>query len=204
MDHRSFYQILESDVQFRALRSDLGWSYFFKQQYHDALYHFKAILEQEPDQTDAILGKGTVLYVRGDYQGAIEHYEKLMQEVPAHSDSWDRWSHMLNNFGWCYYFLKDYKKAATLFQRLRGYHKGLNYIAPLNGLGWCYLKMGEQEKARKTFLHSLWILPGNYLAQLGMNLLYADQDTAGDAGPGLGLLKPERMKSFAHRNAGTG
>jgi tetratricopeptide (TPR) repeat protein len=161
----------------------MGWSYFRKQQYSDALLHFERMLELDPDHAGAVLGKGTVLYTRGDYQGAIDHYARLMDRVPARSDSWDQWSYMLNNYGWCHYFLGSYTEAAALFQRLGDYHRDLNVIAPLNGLGWCYLKTGDHDKAREAFLRSLWLLPGNYLAQLGMNLLKPEQEAGTGGSP---------------------
>jgi tetratricopeptide (TPR) repeat protein len=75
---------------------------------------------------------------------------------------------MLDNLGWCYYYLKNYEKAYEAFKRLEDYHPEIGYIAAINGQGWCELMKGDKADAEKLFLKSLKLVPYNYSAELGI------------------------------------
>ena len=168
MDSQDFYDILDSNPDLVTLTNDMGWSYFYMQYYQAALFHFDRMLKKQSEFIDAILGKGATLYVLGDWDGAIESYSQLSGKVPASGKFWDKWSNMINNLGWCYYYKGNYQKALSAFKDLDQYHRNLNFIAPLNGVGWCYLKLNDKAKAKEAFTRSLEILPGNYLAESGL------------------------------------
>jgi len=168
MDGQDLYAVFDSNPKLKDLYSALGWGYYYQYYYDKAKFHFNKALKADAGNSDALLGVGTVAFILGDFNGAIEAYKKLLPNVPAKASFWDKYSYMLDNLGWSYYYQKQYDSALETFKRLEAYHPGISYIAPINGKGWCELKKGNKDEAQKLFQQSLKIVPYNYTAEAGM------------------------------------
>jgi tetratricopeptide (TPR) repeat protein len=168
MDGKDLYDILDKNPKLKDLYNALGWSYYYQYSYDAAKSHFNKILKAEPDNKNALLGMGTIAYVLGDFKGALDYYNKVLPGISKTSPAWDKYSYMLDNLGWCYYYLKNYEKAYEAFKRLEDYHPEISYIAAINGQGWCELMKGDKADAEKLFLKSLKLVPYNYSAELGI------------------------------------
>lgn len=168
MDGQELYNILDSNPKLKELYNALGWSYYYQYYYDAAKNHFNKVLKADANNQDALLGMGTIAYVLGDWNGAIDAYGKILPNVSATAPVWDKYSYMLDNLGWSYYYQKKYEKALETFKRLAAYHPNISYIAPMNGEGWCELMKGNKAEAQKIFQKSLKIVPYNYGAEAGM------------------------------------
>lgn len=168
MDGQELYALLDGNVKLRELYNSLGWGYYYKYQYDAAKLQFNKLLKTDAANRDALLGIGTVAYVLGNFQDAIDTYQKLLPGLAATSTAWDKYSYMLDNLGWSYYYQKKYDNALEAFQKLENYHPTTHYIASINGKGWCELMKGNKEKAQKLFQKSLETVPYNYSAEQGM------------------------------------
>ncbi len=168
MDNQELYAILDGNPGFKELYNSLGWSYYYQYYYDAAKFHFNKILKADADNRDALLGVGTIAYVLGDLNSAIDSFKKLLPVLTPTAASWDKYSYMLDNLGWSYYYQKNYDKALETFRRLEAYHPNASYIAPINGKGWCELMKGNKTEAQKLFQKSLKIVPYNYSAEMGM------------------------------------
>ncbi|MGV8057812.1 MAG: tetratricopeptide repeat protein [Smithellaceae bacterium] len=168
MDGQELYNIFDSNPKLKELYSNLGWSYYYQYYYDKAKSHFQKILKADTKNRDALLGIGTISYVLGDWSSAIESYNKLLPGISSTATAWDKYSYMLDNLGWSYYYQKKYDKALETFKRLENYHPNISYIAPMNGEGWCELMKGNKAAAQKLFQKSLKIVPYNYSAEMGI------------------------------------
>lgn len=171
MDGQDLYKVFDSNSKLKDLYTALGWGYYYQYYYDKAKFHFEKALKADAGNPDALLGIGTVAYILGDFNGAIDAYKKLLPKVSAKAPSWDKYSYMLANLGWSYYYQKQYDHALETFKRLEAYHPDIPYIAPMNGKGWCELKKGNKDEAQKLFQQSLKIVPYNYTAEAGMKEL---------------------------------
>ncbi|RPI77977.1 MAG: hypothetical protein EHM45_07225 [Desulfobacteraceae bacterium] len=171
MDNEEFHKILAEHAKLKDLHADLGWSYYNLFAYEAARFHFEKALGYDSKNISANLGLGTLEYVLGGFDKAVERFDKLLAQVPATAKAWDQWSYMLDNLAWSYYYLKEYDKAIAIFKRLEAYHPEIRYIAPLNGRGWAELQKGNKQEARRLFEESLKLLPGNYGADSGLTAL---------------------------------
>ncbi|PKN76612.1 MAG: hypothetical protein CVU52_03950 [Deltaproteobacteria bacterium HGW-Deltaproteobacteria-10] len=168
MDGQELYNVLDGNLQLKELYNSLGWSYYYQYNYDKAKFHFNKILKADAGNRDALLGIGTIAYVLGDWNQAIDSFNKLLPGIASTAATWDKYSYMLDNLGWSYYYTKQYDKALETFRRLEKYHPNAVYIAPLNGEGWCELMKGNKAEAQKLFQKSLKIVPYNYSAEKGM------------------------------------
>jgi tetratricopeptide (TPR) repeat protein len=171
MDGKELYEILDGNPKLKSLNVDLGWSYYYNYYYDAAKFHFNRALKADPSDRDAMLGAGTISYVLGDLKSAIEIFGKLTDGIPKTAEYWDKWSYMLDNLGWSYFYSKDYDKALETFKKLEAYHPKIKYIAPINGQAWCLLQTGKKAEAEKLFRESIKIVPGNYSAETGIRSL---------------------------------
>ena len=171
MDGKELYEIIDNNPKLKELNLALGWSYYYNYYYDAAKFHFNRALKSDAADRDAMLGLGTISYVLGDLKASVETFGKLVEGLPKTSESWDKWSYMLDNLGWSYFYSKEYNKALETFRRLEGYYPKMKYIAPVNGQAWCLLQMGNKSEAEKLFRESLKIVPGNYSAEMGIKSL---------------------------------
>ncbi|HEY3252075.1 MAG TPA: tetratricopeptide repeat protein [Ignavibacteria bacterium] len=86
--------------------------------------------------------KGKSLYDNGDYNKAVEYYDKYIQKVPLDAKAF-------NFRGLAYLQMKEYDKASKDFDKSSKIDP--NYFAPLLNKGDLDYKMGEYEKAVKDF-----------------------------------------------------
>lgn len=83
----------------------------------EAAGRLREILESEPENIQANLELGRVLFELGDIRGAIEHTEGILKSHPMHEDA-------LYNMGAIYANIGNRKRAKMFWSRLAGLHPG--------------------------------------------------------------------------------
>ncbi len=164
-----FEKILESQSDWIDLYSRLGWSYYYKGVYNKASDMFAKILEKNPASKDGLLGLGSIHFQQGDFKATVQKLEPLLSEMPAEEKGWLKWSHVLSNLGWSYFYLGNYDKAMAHFEDLLAIHKDEDiYADPYSGIGWILLKKGDSKGARVNFMKAVELLPGYISALNGL------------------------------------
>ncbi|CAK0771672.1 exported hypothetical protein [Azospirillaceae bacterium] len=120
-----------------------------------------------PNYVRAKVAHGAVAYSQKKYKEAINLYSAQLPNLPPSEEAWEWGSNALNNLAWSYYFTKDYKNAAVIFEKLAGYHERTTFAAPLTGQGWAALRMDRKDEAREYFEKALKITPNYGLAKQG-------------------------------------
>jgi tetratricopeptide (TPR) repeat protein len=167
---KEFQQILESHKDWTTdLYARLGWSYYYKGLYDKASDMFRSVLEKSPTSESASLGLGSIYYQQGDYKGAIDRLEPLLAGKPQEEKGWLKWSVVLNNLGWSYFYTGKYDKAQNHFKELLSLHSNEDiYAEPYAGIGWCLLRLGDQIGAKEKFHKAIELIPGYISALNGL------------------------------------
>lgn len=164
-----FEKILESQEDWRDLYARLGWSYYYKGLYNKASDMFRAVLEKDPSSESASLGLGSIYYQQGDYKGAIDRLEPLLTGKPEKEEGWLKWSVVLNNLGWSYFYTGKYDKSQNYFKQILTLHVDQDvYAEPYSGLGWCLLRKGDENGAKEKFQKAIQLVPGYISALNGL------------------------------------
>ncbi|MBI5682643.1 MAG: tetratricopeptide repeat protein [Deltaproteobacteria bacterium] len=150
----------------------LGNGYMGKKDYNMADYYYNTALEIKPKNQLAIAGKGQLFVIKqavmaegarllldGNFKGAIEEYQKVLQLYP-------NWVEVYAAKGWTMYKKGDYKGAYTEFNKGLNIYK-LSYDI-YDGIGWSALKLGMKDEAEKSFKKALEIFPGYVSSQEGL------------------------------------
>jgi tetratricopeptide (TPR) repeat protein len=70
-------RLVPDDTQATSL---LGWAQMLQEKYDDALYHFHAVLQHEPEHAIARVNVGYICLKKGIYGEAIEHLTRASHE----------------------------------------------------------------------------------------------------------------------------
>ena len=100
---------------------------------------------------------GNISTATVDYKNALSYYNKALKLKKTTSDEKVK---ILHNIGWAYLEMKQFKKAAYIFEYLLTQKESTNnvevYTLILTNLGFCYLELGNP-KALEYYLKSLRI-----------------------------------------------
>ena len=164
-----FEKILAENKGWVDLYARLGWSYYYKGLYDKASEMFRVMLEKDPSCESASLGLGSIYYQQGDYKGAIDRLEPLLAGRPQKEEGWFKWSIVLNNLGWSYFYAGKYDKAQVYFKEILSLHKDQDiYAEPYAGIGWSLLRKGDKSGAKEKFYKAIQLIPGYISALNGL------------------------------------
>ena len=171
LDEQELGRLLSQHFQLGGLEVDLAWSQLYALNLAPARAEFERVLGATPANLEAQFGLGATAYLQADWSLAEKSFEKLLPRAPATSQSWDKWSHLMDKLGWAEFHQKKFDKALHAFDWLRTYNTLTPYAAPLAGMGWALLSKEHPGQAQDLFTRSLAIFPRNLTAMLGMTKL---------------------------------
>lgn len=142
------------------VRTGKGVSLLYMGRLAEADTEFQKASMENPQNLRAHVARGAVAFLKGDYPGAIEIYEKYLERLPK-SENYFSWpSHALNNLGWSYIKTGKYQEAVVAFKRLEGLHRNPAYPEIFDGLGWSLFRLHRPEEAKAAFEKALRLSPG--------------------------------------------
>jgi hypothetical protein len=122
-----------------------------------------------------LINEGVALHDRGDYDGAISHYEQVLLENPANVEA-------LYEMALSLYLKKDYQKSLEVALRAAQYKS--NLLGAIYGqIGNCQDDLGRPKEALETYKAGIKLMPANYLLRynLGLTLARTEQTEAARA-----------------------
>ena len=107
-----------------------------------ALQSFECLLKIEPNNERAWIGYARTLFGKGDYEGSLSYYRKLLEKHPSHQN-------YLLNAAICLTNMRTYEEALDILYKL-------NYEAPDNDninrvLAWALTGVRKYEQASRIY-----------------------------------------------------
>lgn len=161
--------------------------YILFENFEKATGVFDKLLEDDPDNIDAIFGIGSVYQTMGDFKEAESYLRKVLALQPAHANALNGLGYLyaqqsrnldeaealikraleksptngayLDSLGWV--FFKQGKFAEAVITLESANQQMPNTVEILMHLGDAYNKTGEQEKARSVWQQAQTLEPGN-------------------------------------------
>lgn len=122
------------------IQYDIGLVYFYRERYDQAIPHFERAVQLKPGFAPAINGLGNAYSAQGDWDKAIEAYQKIIEDVFYGTPHF-----ALSNMGLAYYQKGDYVRAEKNF--LEALKLNPDFINALGGLATTYIAQGRYEEA---------------------------------------------------------
>jgi type IV pilus assembly protein PilF len=119
---------------------DLGLVYYYRDRYDLAIEHLQRAIRLKPDYAPAINTLGNTYSAMGQWDKAIETYEKIIEDAFYGTPHF-----ALSNMGVAYYQKKDYARAERYF--LEALRLNPDFINALTGLGTMYIDQGRYDEA---------------------------------------------------------
>jgi len=117
----------------------MGMAYYYLGKDSLGLSHLQRSLESNPIDTDALYFTGELLVKFQAYEDAVEYLQRLTE---LKSDDLYAWFYL----GVCYTQLKDYKKAADVYEN-KVLQLDPEYIDAMTNLAFIYSELGDKEKS---------------------------------------------------------
>ncbi|PLY07441.1 MAG: hypothetical protein C0625_04495 [Arcobacter sp.] len=111
---------------------------------------YLTVLENEPDNIEAIGNLGVITKAIGNYKEAINYYIKAIKLNPENALTY-------NNLGNAFKAIKDYKRAVIAF--IDCIKRDPKNFSAYNNLGIVYESMGDNNKAIKAYKEAVRINP---------------------------------------------
>ena len=122
-----------------------AWVYASMKQYNQSFADLNKVLEKDPDNQEALYNRGYLKQKLNDYQGSVSDFQQLLKCIQSKPFRVDAESAMLlNNIGWNYYLLKEYKLCAEYGCQSLLLKPDDSYALDTRGSG--YFGLGEYEK----------------------------------------------------------
>jgi len=119
---------------------DLGLTYYYRDRYDQAVEHLQRAIQLKPGYAPAINTLGNTYSAMGQWDKAIEVYEKIMEDPFYGTPHFP-----LSNMGVAYYNKKNYAQAEHYF--LEALKLNPDFINALAGLGNMYIDQGRYNEA---------------------------------------------------------
>lgn len=88
-----------------------GEQFYNETQYDSAYHYYRKARQQDPQQTDALIGLGNTLYMQSQVDSALWYYQKAYEENPTHIQA-------RYNIGWWYYDQKQFRQSISELKAL--------------------------------------------------------------------------------------
>jgi len=128
------------DANDHITQFDLGLTYYYRDRYDQAIGHLQRAIQLKPDYAPAINTLGNTYSAMGQWDKAIETYEKIIEDAFYGTPHF-----ALSNMGVAYYQKKDYARAEHYF--LEALRLNPDFINALAGLGTMYIDQGRYDEA---------------------------------------------------------
>jgi Tfp pilus assembly protein PilF len=128
------------DPQDHITQYDIGLVYYYRERYDQAIPHFERAIQLKPEFAPAINGLGNAYSAQGDWDKAIEAYQKIIEDVFYGTPHF-----ALSNMALAYYQKKDYPRAEKYF--LEALKLSPDFVNALGGLATTYMAQGRYEEA---------------------------------------------------------
>ncbi len=149
------------DPQDHITQYDIGLVYYYRERYDQAIPHFEKAIQLKPDFAPAINGLGNAYSAKGDWDKAIEAYQKIIEDVFYGTPHF-----ALSNMALAYYQKNDYVRAEKYF--LEALKLSPDFVNALGGLATTYMAQGRYEEAAQRLERAVRKEPK--LAQLHFEL----------------------------------
>jgi type IV pilus assembly protein PilF len=128
------------DADDHITQFDLGLVYYYRDRYDQAIEHLQRAIRLRPDYAPAINTLGNTYSAMGQWDKAIETYEKIIEDAFYGTPHF-----ALSNMGVAYYQKKNYAQAEHYF--LEALRLNPDFINALAGLGTMYIDQGRYDEA---------------------------------------------------------
>lgn len=142
----------------------LALNYFIGKDMHEkASVHFEKALSLKDDYVDANMNYGALKLDQGDWDGAIPHFERVLEDIFYASPE-----RAYNNLGWAYYKKGDYKRALKNFKK--AVDLSADFVKALNNLGLVYYKLGRLDQSEVALKKAVELAPDFSEAHFNLGL----------------------------------
>jgi Tfp pilus assembly protein PilF len=128
------------DPEDHIIQYDIGLVYYYRERYDQAIPHFERAIQLKPDFAPAINGLGNAYSAKGDWDKAIEAYQRIVEDVFYGTPHF-----ALSNMALAYFQKGDYVRAEKNF--LEALKLSPDFVNALAGLATTYLAQGRYEEA---------------------------------------------------------
>lgn len=128
------------DPEDHITQYDIGLVYYYRERYDQAIPYFEKAIRLKPDFAPAINGLGNAYSAKGDWDKAIEAYQKIIEDVFYGTPHF-----ALSNMALAYYQKGDYVRAEKNFQE--ALKLSPDFVNALAGLATTYMAQGRYEEA---------------------------------------------------------
>jgi tetratricopeptide (TPR) repeat protein len=119
---------------------DIGLVYYYRERYDLAIPHFEKAIQLRPDFAPAINSLGNTYSALGNWDKAIESYQKIIEDVFYGTPHF-----ALSNMALAYYQKGDYARAEKYF--LEALKLNPDFVNALAGLATTYTAQGRYDEA---------------------------------------------------------
>ena len=119
---------------------DIGLVYYYRERYDQAIPYFERAIQLRPDFAPAINSLGNAYSAKGNWDKAIEAYQKIIDDVFYGTPHF-----ALSNMALAYYQKGDYVRAEKNF--LEALKMSPDFVNALAGLATTYSAQGRYEEA---------------------------------------------------------
>jgi tetratricopeptide (TPR) repeat protein len=149
------------DPQDHITQYDIGLVYYYRERYDQAIPHFERAIQLKPDFAPAINGLGNSYSAQGQWDKAIEAYQKIIEDVFYGTPHF-----ALSNMALAYHQKGDYVRAEKYF--LEALKLSPDFVNALGGLATTYMAQGRYVEAVQKLERAVRKAPK--LAQLRFEL----------------------------------
>ena len=200
-----FDQALEIDPDFAPVYTGLAWAHFHRYQLTDdpediqnVMVNCEKAYDLNPSFAESNLGKGFVLFLRGEYDQAYQYFRIAMQKSPNELA-------VNQAIAYWYYSLGLYRHAIPLY--VKAIEMSPFYTWSKFNIAWCYRGIGDLEKSGEFLRDALALNPRNpfalcyYADHLVLEGEYAEAEKclvqAKELNPGLDFLLRMQAQLYA-------
>jgi tetratricopeptide (TPR) repeat protein len=139
----NFQKIVDLHPQDERAHNLLGTLHFVRQEYPEAIKHYKQSIEINPNFSQPYNQLGYIHRRMGDYDAAVEAFKKYIELIPDDPNPYDSYAELLLEFGKHEESIEYYKKALEINPR---------FIISHTGIATNLILLGDHDKAREQLM----------------------------------------------------